>query len=306
MYQATLNVGFLVGSIAIGYLADRWVLRSTDWLKPPDLLSLVHKSYIRQIQLRFLTPSYLFVPSSGLAGKWASWCPTCWTGSRESWWPWLQTTCPFWFSGRCTGSEWKEAGWQDTCWVRTTFNLGTQTKKFKKRFLPFYFCDVWNLLPSQSQSSWVWSTDAPSESFTRCSSASASSSSLCSPTTSPTGAGCRSSSPSHTSSSCPTTGEKHWLHFDFRLSNILLPERILKKQNQYSYAINGLQDKLIDTRAYIHTESLFIWLSTLITSPESAVNKWHLMRYNHIRWYKNHIYIIMLLICILTGSGVII
>lgn len=119
-------------------------------------------------------------------------------------------------------------------------------KKFKKRFLPFFvfffFFYVWNLLPSQSQSSWVWSTDAPSESFTRCSSASASSSSLCSPTTSPTGAGCRSSSPSHTSSSCLTTGEKHWLHFDFRLSNILLPERILKKQNQYLYPINGLQD----------------------------------------------------------------
>lgn len=25
MYQATLNIGFLVGSIAIGYLADRYV-----------------------------------------------------------------------------------------------------------------------------------------------------------------------------------------------------------------------------------------------------------------------------------------
>ena len=29
MYQATLNVGFLVGSIATGYLADRW---GHDWL----------------------------------------------------------------------------------------------------------------------------------------------------------------------------------------------------------------------------------------------------------------------------------
>lgn len=29
MYQATLNVGFLVGSIAIGYLADKLVC---DWL----------------------------------------------------------------------------------------------------------------------------------------------------------------------------------------------------------------------------------------------------------------------------------
>lgn len=25
MYQATLNVGFLIGTIATGYLADRWV-----------------------------------------------------------------------------------------------------------------------------------------------------------------------------------------------------------------------------------------------------------------------------------------
>ena len=33
MYQATLNVGFLVGSIATGYLADRW---GHDWLMRVD------------------------------------------------------------------------------------------------------------------------------------------------------------------------------------------------------------------------------------------------------------------------------
>lgn len=59
----------------------------------------------------------------GSAGKWASWCPTCWMESQGSWWPWLRTMCLYWFSERFMGLEWKGAGWLDMCWVRTICNF---------------------------------------------------------------------------------------------------------------------------------------------------------------------------------------
>lgn len=53
-------------------------------------------------------------------------------GLQESWWPWLRTTCLYWFSGRSTGSAWREAGWLDTCWVRT-FHLTAGIYNSKKK-----------------------------------------------------------------------------------------------------------------------------------------------------------------------------
>lgn len=40
MYQATLNVGFLVGSIAIGYLADRYMHVWLHFILRPFLYEL--------------------------------------------------------------------------------------------------------------------------------------------------------------------------------------------------------------------------------------------------------------------------
>lgn len=61
MYQATLNVGFLVGSIAIGYLADRlvWFYR---WHKI-KLLELNQPLY------SFAELTKLFLFFKGLAGR---------------------------------------------------------------------------------------------------------------------------------------------------------------------------------------------------------------------------------------------
>lgn len=49
MYQATLNVGFLIGTIATGYLADRWVgTLNLNLVADPAVVSLLLFSSLLQ------------------------------------------------------------------------------------------------------------------------------------------------------------------------------------------------------------------------------------------------------------------
>lgn len=50
MYQATLNVGFLIGTIATGYLADRWVATlNLDLMVNPAVVSLLFSSLLSDL-----------------------------------------------------------------------------------------------------------------------------------------------------------------------------------------------------------------------------------------------------------------